>query len=116
MYEPEKNYQNLIQELENNMKNNQIEHTVYLSRRTIWANVLLCFLLSPLAGYIHTRRWKPLGTFSLIFFGFLLITQPPNQSFAESFAHGQKYSLLASLISTIDNSIAIKKAQNKFKQ
>jgi hypothetical protein len=116
MNEPEKNYQNLIQELEKNMENNQIQHTVYLSRRTIWANVLFCFLLSPLAGYIHTRRWKPLGTFSLIFFGFLLITQPPNQSFAESFAHGQKYSLLASLISTIDNSIAIKKAQNKVKQ
>lgn len=98
------------------MENNQIQHTVYLSRRAVWANILLCFLLSPLAGYIHTRRWKPLGTFSLIFISFLLITQPSSSSFAENFAHGQKYSLLASLISTIDNSLAIKKAQSKVKQ
>ena len=115
MNEPEKNYQNLIQELDTNMKNNQIQHTVYLSRRAIWANVLLC-LLSPVAGYIHTRRWKPLGTFAIISIGFIFITEPPNQSFAESFARGQQYSLLGSLISTIDNSIAIKKAQNKVKQ
>lgn len=98
------------------MENNQIQKTIYLSRRAIWANILLCFLLSPLAGYIHTRRWKPLGIFSLICFLFLMITQPSNLSFAESFARGQRYSLLASLISSVDNSRAIRSAKAKVGQ
>ncbi|MBL1211541.1 hypothetical protein [Geminocystis sp. GBBB08] len=110
MNKPEKKYQNIIQELEQQMENKKNQHTVYLSRRAIWVNIVLCLLISYVGGYIHTRRWKALGVFTFIFSGFLFITQPSNQSFTENFAHGQKYAFLAGIISTIDNSIAIKKA------
>lgn len=113
MIEPKNDYQNYIKQLDKEMKNQEMQHTIYLSRRAIWANILLCIFLSYIAGYIHTRRWKPLGIFALITSSIIWVTAPPRANFAESFQHGQKYALIASLIATIDNSIAIKKAKDK---
>ncbi|MBE9221767.1 hypothetical protein IQ215_03575 [Cyanobacterium stanieri LEGE 03274] len=97
------------------MEHHHDKKTIYLSNRSIWSNIALCFILSPIAGYIHTRRWSALGKVSLALFAFFAITSPTNMTNREAFERGQKYSLLASIISTIDNSIAIQNAKNKLK-
>lgn len=107
------NYKAYMSNLDKKAKNKDILHTVYLSRRAIWANVLLSFLLASLAAYIHTRRWKQMGIFSISLVAFMTIISSDSDSLEESFRKGQKFSPLASLIATIDNSIAIKKARKK---
>jgi len=44
---------------------------------------------------------------------FFMIIPSDSDSFMDSVRKGQRFSLLASLIATIDNSIAIKKARKK---
>jgi len=111
MNKNQNNYQTYIAEIEEKNKKKKVLHTIYLSRRAIWANVLISFLLAPLASYIHTRRWKQMGIFTLLFMVFFMIIPSDSDSFMDSVRKGQRFSLLASLIATIDNSIAIKKAR-----
>jgi hypothetical protein len=106
------NYQQQIAQEENN----QIAQTIYLSRRAIWANILLGFLLSPLACYLHTRRWKALGIFLLFFLPIVFIISDGRDSFEANFQRGQNLSPLVTLIAIVDNSLAIKKAKNKVSQ
>jgi hypothetical protein len=105
------NYKERISELESKKNNQEIQHTVYLSRRAIWANVIWCILI-PIAGYIHTRRWQQLGILSISIFVFSVITAG-DDSFEEGLERGKKMSPLIALIAMIDNGIAIKKAQEK---
>jgi hypothetical protein len=113
MNQPNNQYKQYVTQFNNEEHQRQMLHTVYLSRRAIWVNVLLSFLLSFLAAYIHTRRWKSMGIFSLSMFIFLLAIGGENDSFAESFAQGQSLAPLFSLIATVDNSLAIDKARKK---
>jgi hypothetical protein len=105
------NYQKYIFELEQTKNNQEIKHIVYLSRRAIWANVLWC-ILTPIAGYIHTRRWKEFFILSVSIFLFGVITSGEG-GFEEGLEKGKEISPLVSLIAIIDNGIAIKKAKDK---
>lgn len=104
-------YQDYVFDLEQAKLNKEMKHTVYLSRRAIWANIIWCILM-PMAGYIHTRRWQQLGIFVISAFLFGFITAGEG-GFEEGLERGQKISPLFSLIAMIDNSLAIKKAQEK---
>lgn len=104
-------YQDYVSDLEQAKLNKEMKHTVYLSRRAIWANIIWCILM-PIGGYIHTRRWKQFGILSISIFLFSVITGGEG-GFKEGFERGQKMSPLFSLIAMIDNSLAIKKAQEK---
>ncbi|AFZ47048.1 hypothetical protein Cyast_1079 [Cyanobacterium stanieri PCC 7202] len=97
------------------MEHHHDKQTIYLSNRSIWSNIALCFILSPAAGYIHTRRWGALARVFLVLVSFFVITTPSSMTNREAFERGQKYSLLASFIATIDNSIAIQNAKDKLK-
>ena len=110
------NYQQKLAQMSQIETKNQINQTIYLSRRAIWVNILLGFLLSPLACYIHTRRWKPLGICLLFLMPIVFIITDSRDSFEANFQRGQNLSPLVTLIAIIDNSLAIKKAKNKVSQ
>jgi hypothetical protein len=112
--EPNK-YQEYSQKLDELKKEKEINHTIYISRRAIWANVILSFTLSCLAAYIHTRRWKAMGIFTIFMIIFMIFTGIEDD-LKKSFEKGQTWSPLMSLIACIDNGIAIKKARQKVQQ
>ena len=117
MTEPNPNYDRYISEIETEKEKKQIRHTIYLSRRSIWANILIILLFSSFAGYIHTRRWKALGIFFTIFIGIGTIASSNANSLEESFEKGFETGVtlapFAMVIATIDNSLAIQRARQK---
>ncbi|PHV63134.1 hypothetical protein WEU38_00995 [Cyanobacterium aponinum AL20118] len=106
-------YQQVAKQMNLEKEQKEIQHTVYLSRRAIWANILLSMFISFLASYIHTRRWKQMGIFSFTAFILMMFVSAGSESFEESFRRGQVLSPIASLIATVENSLAIKKARRK---
>lgn len=106
-----KQYQDYGQQLDQEKAEKQIRKTLYISRRAIWANILLSMLISYVAGYIHTRRWKALGIFVASTFAIFFVTASENESFEEGLERGISLSPLFSLIGTIDNSLAIRRAR-----
>jgi hypothetical protein len=113
MSESPQDYHRYVEALEEKQHQQAITHTIYLSRRAIWVNFLFCFLLSPLAGYIHTRRWKALGIFTIFLVGFSILTSQNGESFGDSFKRGGKFCYWFGLIAFVDNSKAIRQAQEK---
>lgn len=104
-------YQNYAGQMDKEKSERVIRKTLYISRRAIWVNILLSMLVSYAAGYIHTRRWKALGIFVVGTFMIFFITAQENESFEDSVERGLSLSPLASLIGTIDNSLAIRRAR-----
>ncbi|WP_223211238.1 hypothetical protein [Synechocystis sp. PCC 6803] len=88
-----------------------VRKTLYISRRAIWVNILLSILISYVAGYIHTRRWKALGIVVVGTFVFGFLTASENESLEEAVERGITLSPLFGLIGTIDNSLAIRRAR-----
>jgi hypothetical protein len=114
-------YDPYVAEFERKNQEKEMRKTVYVSRRAIWVNALIALLISPLGAYIYTRRWKALGLFTLasvVVFGIIgEIDSKPNETFEESmarsFERGVAFSPLASLIVTIENGLAIRRARQK---
>ena len=114
-------YDPYVAEFERKNREKEMRKTVYVSRRAIWVNALIALFLSPLGAYIHTRRWKALGLFTLAFvvvFGIIgEIDSKPNETFEESlvrgFERGVAFSPLVGLIVTIENGLAIRRARQK---
>lgn len=121
MTTPNDQYDPYVAEFERRNRDKEILKTIYISRRAIWVNALIAFFLSPLGAYIHTRRWKALGMFTLasvVVFGIIgEIASKPNETFEESlarsFERGVAFSPLASLLVTIENGLAIRRARQK---
>ena len=117
MTEPNPNYDRYISEIENEKEKKQIRHTIYLSRRAIWANILLIILFSSYAGYIHTRCWKALAIFFSIVAGIGMLASINAKSFEESldksFEAGANFAPVAMIIAAVDNGLAIHRARKK---
>ena len=117
MTEPNPNYDRYISEIENEKEKKQIRHTIYLSRRAIWANILLIILFSSFAGYIHTRRWKALGILLAAIMGIGFVASGNTDSFEESvekgFETGTNLAPVAMIIAAVDNGLAIHRARKK---
>ncbi|MGD1919439.1 MAG: hypothetical protein ACFCAD_11435 [Pleurocapsa sp.] len=109
------NYEQQINNLEQRQNEAKIAHEVYVSRRKIWVSTLLC-LISFVAPYIYTRRWKPLGAMvgGLFFLGCLIGDN--NADFETNFQKGQQLSPILMVLAAIDNGVAIKKNQMKVKK
>jgi hypothetical protein len=104
-------YQHYAKQMDDEKSQRAIRKTFYISRRAIWVNILLSMLVSYVAGYIHTRRWKALGIIVLGSFIFSFLTAPENESLEDALERGVTLSPLFGLIGTIDNSLAIRRAR-----
>ena len=108
-------YSQQIENLEKKENNAKIAHEVYVSRRKIWVSTLLC-LISFVAPYIYTRRWKPLGAIVGGLFILGCFIGDSNADFEVNFQKGQQLSPIFMILAAIDNGVAIKKNQMKVKK
>ena len=107
-------YDKQINNFDRTEKEAKIAKEVYISRRKVWASTLWS-LLSFIAPYIYTRRWKPLGGLvgSLFVLGCFI---GDSEDIEASFRKGQELAPIFMVLAAIDNGIAIKKYQRKVKE
>lgn len=105
------NYNQYINDLDQKQSKSRIAHEVYVSRRKIWISTLLS-LLSFIAPYIYTRRWKPLGMMvGAIFILGCFISY--GDDFETGFNKGRKLAPIFIVLAAIDNGMAIGKYKKK---
>ena len=112
MESSENSYEQQINLLEQKQQEARISHEVYVSRRKIWISTLLC-LISFVAPYIYTRRWKPLAGIVGGLFLLGCIIGDRNADFEVNFQKGQQLAPIFMVLAAIDNGVAIKKNQMK---
>lgn len=107
-------YARQINNLNQSEKEAKIAKEVYISRRKIWASTLWC-LLSFVAPYIYTRRWKALGYFvgGIFVLGCFI---GDSEDFEASFQQGQELAPIFMILAAIDNGVAINKCKKKVKE
>ncbi|MBF2099264.1 MAG: hypothetical protein IGQ88_12950 [Gloeomargaritaceae cyanobacterium C42_A2020_066] len=99
-------------EVEQEKNRHLIIKTLYLSRCKIWIMVLLT-LLTPIAAYIYTRRWKAMFFSFLTIFFFLLIYVGDEEDFERAFNKGAELAPIVALATGIDNWLGICRARQK---
>ena len=111
MESSDNNYDQYINDLDQQQSKSRIAHEVYVSRRKIWISTLLT-LLSFIAPYIYTRRWKPLGIMvGAIFLLGCFISY--GDDFETGFNKGRKLAPIFMVLAAIDNGMAIGKYKKK---
>ena len=106
-------YDRQIKNFERQKNEAKIAKEVYISRRKIWISTLLC-LLSFIAPYIYTRRWKAFGGLvgGIFVLGCFI---GDSEDWEASFRKGQELAPIFMVLAAIDNGVAIKKNQMKVK-
>lgn len=99
-------------ELEEVKKRQLIAKTLHLSKCKYWI-MLLLLLLSPIAAYLYTRRWKAMFFvfMSTCFMAFLYVGE--EDDFEEAFRKGTDLAPVAALVAGIDNWLGIRRAKQK---
>jgi hypothetical protein len=99
----------LVKEIEEKIEFQKTMKIVKLSKRSLPVTFVLCLLI-PIAAYIYTQRWTPLFLFLLAVTAFsVTVAASGNISYVEELVIIT--SIFASVISLIDNTIAINRAR-----